>query len=501
MREMPTNKQGDETSVMRTSNSVWASLYRSGRLILPAAFLAGSLTSCERPRPQVPVPGSEIQRGMPQMEATPARDLITPNGVYFGAFLDDTLSPAGVSRFNSLIGGNLDMVLQFHAFGKGFDFPSETVSVLRQKGIASLIKLEPWSWKGKSDNSFSLERLIAGKFDTGLAKFAAGLAAQKTPILLTFGHEMNGDWYPWAGHPELYKEAYIHVWETFERTGANKYATWLWNPNAGTDPSAYYPGDSYVDGIGLDGYSTDWTGNPADARALFGQDIGLMRQLYPEKPLWILETGYDKLNGGSAAGEAQFLKSLFELAVQDDLAGVFYFNTTKTETGCRRKWSITDGGTGCLREQFEKYSGSFSSSPMEPNSGASEPAAAIVPDMQSGADIKDLFLSQGAFGSARLRLEDGAIEISAPKGNYDAGGYFILDRAVMGTLAFDASKIKGEIMILFINDASGTDTVLADERVRQDGPVSLKIPEGTTKMCIHPALSGNLRLENFAVND
>jgi|GEM_PF-4101268 len=438
---------------------------------------------------------------MPQAGTTPARNLITPNGVYFGAFLDDAASPAGVSKFNSLIGGNLDMVLQFHAFGKGFDYPSETVSVLRQKGIASLIKLEPWSWKGRSDRSFSLESLVAGKFDPGLAKFAGGLAAQKTPVLISFGHEMNGDWYPWAGNPQLYKEAYIHVWEAFERTGANKYATWLWNPNVGADPSAYYPGDKYVDGVGLDGYSTNWTGNPTDARALFGQDIGLMRQLYPGKPLWILETGYDKGNGGSVAGEAQFLKSLFELAVQDDLAGVFYFNATKTETGDRRTWSITDGGTGCLREQFERYSGSFSSRPMEQVPGSAEPSAGTVENIQSGADIKDLFLSQGAFGGARLSLEDGAIEISAPKGNYDAGSYFILDRAVMGTLAFDASKIKGEIMVLFISDASGADTVLADERVRQDGPVSLKIPEGTTKMCIHPALSGNLRLENFKVNN
>lgn len=51
------------------------------------------------------------------------------------------------------------------------------------------------------------------------------------------------------------------MWQVYEDSGANEYATWVWEIYADTSstradsPSRYYPGDRYVDWIGLSAYS------------------------------------------------------------------------------------------------------------------------------------------------------------------------------------------------------------------------------------------------------
>ena len=85
-------------------------------------------------------------------------------------------------------------------------------------------------------------------------------------------HEMNGKWYPWGGpvngnSPAQFRAAWRRIHTIFRREGATN-VTWVWSPNArsypGTYPNrieAYYPGDAYVDWIGLSGFN--WgTSNP-----------------------------------------------------------------------------------------------------------------------------------------------------------------------------------------------------------------------------------------------
>jgi hypothetical protein len=76
-------------------------------------------------------------------------------------------------------------------------------------------------------------------------------------------HEMNGNWYPWServngNQPGDYVRMWRHVHDIFTRVGANN-VTWVWNPNISGSTSTplkeLYPGDSYVDWTGLDGYN------------------------------------------------------------------------------------------------------------------------------------------------------------------------------------------------------------------------------------------------------
>ena len=88
-------------------------------------------------------------------------------------------------------------------------------------------------------------------------------------ILLRWGHEMNGNWYPWAGAnngganggPAKYIAAYHHVHDLFVADGATN-VYWVWCPLVADVPAEtwnhwtnYYPGDDYVDWVGLDAYN------------------------------------------------------------------------------------------------------------------------------------------------------------------------------------------------------------------------------------------------------
>ena len=80
---------------------------------------------------------------------------------------------------------------------------------------------------------------------------------------------MNGNWYPWAGAnngganggPAKYIAAYRHVHDLFVADGATN-VYWVWCPLVADVPAEawnhwtnYYPGDAYVDWVGLDAYN------------------------------------------------------------------------------------------------------------------------------------------------------------------------------------------------------------------------------------------------------
>jgi hypothetical protein len=153
--------------------------------------------------------------------------------------------------------------------------------------------------------------------------------------LLRIGREFNGNWYPWQvaeGGQASYIAGYSHV-VTVLRALPGADFRFCWNPAIGsgdlTDAviQSCYPGDGYVDEIGLDVY--DWTrknsagkqiypGNAADTTTTQQQevlDIALtsLRDwysfalshgkslTYPEWGLVLWKTGSSYLGGGDNA--------------------------------------------------------------------------------------------------------------------------------------------------------------------------------------------------------
>jgi hypothetical protein len=169
-----------------------------------------------------------------------------------------------------------------------------------------------------------LDEIIAGTDDALFHMRAQGLRDLGVDVLLRFGHEMNGNWYPWAGAnngganggPAKYIAAYRHVHDLFVADGATN-VYWVWCPLVADVPAEswnhwtnYYPGDDYVDWVGMDAYN--W-GNSSSCCTWqsFGE---LVTDLYNDyagkKPIIVPETSSAEVGGNKAAWIADLQQQL-----------------------------------------------------------------------------------------------------------------------------------------------------------------------------------------------
>ena len=180
-----------------------------------------------------------------------------------------------------------------------------------------------------------LEGIIDGLYDPYLISWAEGMKTFGKPVFLRFGHEMNGDWYPWSGvkngggtldgygspdvpdGPERYVDAYRYIHDIFLSTGADN-VLWVWCPNApfnameaahGTwnTAAAYYPGDEYVDWLCFDGYNWGASsfGQQFNARwtsfdEIFGSSYAELQKINSDKPIIIGEFASTEDGGDKA---------------------------------------------------------------------------------------------------------------------------------------------------------------------------------------------------------
>ena len=151
----------------------------------------------------------------------------------------------------------------------------------------------------------NLAAIASGRYDGYLNSYAEAVRAYSHPVILSFGHEMNGHWYPWGythTSPTVFIAAWRHIVTLFREVGAQN-VIWLWtvniiDPQGGIpSPTKWWPGSSYVNWVGLDGYyyEPSWT-----FTSLFGPTIAAVREITHD-PMLISETG-------AAAGADQSAK-------------------------------------------------------------------------------------------------------------------------------------------------------------------------------------------------
>ena len=203
-------------------------------------------------------------------------------GVYESGAPD---SYAGVSRFAAKTGIKPRLVVYysgwFEPFKAGF---AKTVA---EHGAVPLIQINP--------TRINLAAIASGHYDAYLTSYAEAVRAYRYPVILGFGHEMNGSWYSWGyrhSSPAAFVAAWRHIVTLFRELGARN-VTWLWTVNivhtGGSiiaHPAPWWPGSKYVTWVGLDGYyyKPSWKFAP-----LFGPTIAAIRQ-FTHAPMLIAET-------------------------------------------------------------------------------------------------------------------------------------------------------------------------------------------------------------------
>jgi len=200
-------------------------------------------------------------------------------------------------------------------------FPSKAVETIHSLGKTPFIRIMPRSdfHEGSRDPRYTLQKIIDGVFDKELIEWARKAKAVKFPLLVEFGCEANGDWFPWSGllngagkkngygdptladGPERYRDAYRHIIDIFRKNNV-KNITWFFHVDAQSVPEeewntikAYYPGDTYIDWIGISVYG------PQQKNGTFQTFSEIMNDVYPlitkmtDRPIAILEMGLTEM--------------------------------------------------------------------------------------------------------------------------------------------------------------------------------------------------------------
>jgi hypothetical protein len=165
--------------------------------------------------------------------------------------------------------------------------------------------------------AYSPAAIAAGAFDPFVRRAAREAAAFSQPLLLRLAHEMNGPWSSWGAWvdgnaPTDYVAMWRHVVSIFRAEGATN-VRWVWSPNVyGVGQSLaggsampfepFYPGDHWVDFVGLDGYNwgTVHSSGWQSFTSVFGSSYDAMTRL-TGKPMMICETASAEAGGDKPA--------------------------------------------------------------------------------------------------------------------------------------------------------------------------------------------------------
>ncbi|MFZ5352412.1 MAG: glycoside hydrolase family 26 protein [Bacillota bacterium] len=146
----------------------------------------------------------------------------------------------------------------------------------------------------------AMEGLNQVQEDEWIVEWAKAAGQYNIPIFLRFLCEMNGNWVPWNGNPELYKEKFILVHDIMEKYAPN--VVMVWCPGDvplelnGIHADDYYPGDKYVDWVGVNFYVDYYDSGDVDGgNNLYQNPLDHLKYFYEKysnkKPLMICETG------------------------------------------------------------------------------------------------------------------------------------------------------------------------------------------------------------------
>lgn len=183
-----------------------------------------------------------------------------------------------MAPFNTLIGGKAGGVVEF---AENSDW----------KHMRDSINWATKAWNGSYRVMQSVPMLVSnttlaagarGDYDKEFVDLGKILVANKQPYaLIRIGWEFNGNWYNWsaAKDPAAFVTYYQRI-VTAMRSVPGQHFKFIWNPALGQQAIAadlVYPGDSYVDYVGMDVYNQSW--RPQDSDPAMRWD-GLKTQAY-----------------------------------------------------------------------------------------------------------------------------------------------------------------------------------------------------------------------------
>lgn len=247
------------------------------------------------------------------------------SGMYHSCYPDfsdpeDSVNTPSIQHFENLAGKNATWIYFSNNWWNGVRFPKSSCEIIRQLGRVPFIRLMPRSNQdgNAAEPFYTLQNIIDGNFDSDLLQWFRDAKTFGDPLLCEFGTEVNGEWFPWNGRwngggesnyygspalddgPERFRDAYRHIVDLSRKVGANN-ITWFYHVNYDNWPvrpwntmAAYYPGDDYVDWIGISVYGQQEPNDPegwTEFTPLLDAAYSDFVNIAPSKPKALLEFG------------------------------------------------------------------------------------------------------------------------------------------------------------------------------------------------------------------
>jgi len=258
--------------------------------------------------------------------------------VYLGVTLKSTKD---IQKWEQTSGKRAHIIHLFYTLSS--EYPWRQTQRVLKKGYAVMLTLEP-RLHGDSRKRSRLKDLYQGKLDQQLMRSITKLKEiyQKWPkaqIMIRFGHEMNGSWYQWGckdGHNDNHAQDFIrsfrYVVQFFRHHDLNQ-IRWVWSPNVyyRDNFSQYYPGNQYVDIVGMSGFNfgPNTTYRPDLTWQMFSEIYNRTYQILKHYPKPLMITGI-------ACAESGGKKTLWLQDMQYQLkhhyrriSGLIWFNIKK----------------------------------------------------------------------------------------------------------------------------------------------------------------------------
>lgn len=223
---------------------------------------------------------------------------------------ESEISRDSLRSYENTAGKRIAIGVVSNEWGVDHRFPEKQADIIRSHGAVPYIRLMTRTDTRQyvREPRFTVSRIRDGYYDKDLTAWAEAARDFQSPIIVEWGTEVNGNWFPWNGFwngqdegPERFRDAYRHIIDLMDEREADN-LLWVYHVNWNSVPhaewntlSSYYPGDEYIDWVGISVYGAlDKNRIP---RTNFSEQMDYIYPelvtMAPEKPVIISEFGTD----------------------------------------------------------------------------------------------------------------------------------------------------------------------------------------------------------------
>ena len=278
------------------------------------------------------------------------------NSPYLGIAIEGTnVSEKILQDYEEEVGFRINFVNMFIQWPENVfygNFPLNSLYSIWEYGAVPIITWEPIYIKNGMETAINYEDIISEKYDKYLSNIVDQVKKYNKPLIIRFAHEMNLSRYHWGTakenygmkSPSIYKQMFSYIVSFFNSRKVDN-VLWAFCPNSDSVPYAlwnkirnYYPGDEYVDILGLDGYNwgdtkiDNWQSKYRTFEEIFAKAYGELKDLHSKKPIFIFETATVEKGGD----KSRWISDAIKIAQNWNIKGLIWFQIDK-----EKKWKIT----------------------------------------------------------------------------------------------------------------------------------------------------------------